>query len=730
VDRDCCVAVPARLTARSVGRAQRRRSDLSVKIQSPRLELPAAAPLGARLDRDGATFALFSSVAEAVELCLFDDSGRETRWSLQQGERYEWAGHLPDAKAGQRYGYRVFGPWEPVDGARCNPAKLLLDPYARAVAGDVHWHPAVYGHMADDPNRRNDEDSAPYVPRSVLVASEFDWGDDRRPARAMADSIFYEVHVKGFTKLHPEVPEKLRGTYAGLAHPAAVAHLKRLGVTAVELLPVHTYVNDAFLVERGLRNYWGYQSIGFFAPHNAHSSAGDAGGQVDEFRRMVRDLHAAGLEVILDVVFNHTAEGSEWGPTLCFRGIDNAAYYRLADDRSHYVDDTGCGNTVDVHQPQALRLVLDSLRYWAEEMRVDGFRFDLAAALGRSTSDFDPHSAFLEAIGQDPTLSQVKLIAEPWDVGWGGYELGQFPAGWSEWNGKYRDTVRDFWRSTGGTLPDFATRISGSRDLFGHGGRRPTASVNVVTVHDGFTLADLVSYDGKHNEANGENNRDGADDNRSWNCGVEGPTDDPAVLELRARQRRNFTATLMLSEGVPLLLGGDEFARSQGGNNNAYCQDDELTWFDWRQVAENSDLVDFTANLCRLREEHPVFRRRQFFTGTHAQGATRDDLDWYRPDGIEMSPADWTAPYARAVMVALSGDTGDPTQSDDPFLILINAWWEPLDFKLPESLRDISWNIEVDTADPSSSGSTVDPAAAVTLTGRSLMLLHGTRQVD
>jgi isoamylase len=730
VDRDCCVAVPARLTARSVGRAQRRRSDLSVKIQSPRLELPAAAPLGARLDRDGATFALFSSVAEAVELCLFDDSGRETRWSLQQGERYEWAGHLPDAKAGQRYGYRVFGPWEPVDGARCNPAKLLLDPYARAVAGDVHWHPAVYGHMADDPNRRNDEDSAPYVPRSVLVASEFDWGDDRRPARAMADSIFYEVHVKGFTKLHPGVPEKLRGTYAGLAHPAAVAHLKRLGVTAVELLPVHTYVNDAFLVERGLRNYWGYQSIGFFAPHNAYSSAGDAGGQVDEFRRMVRDLHAAGLEVILDVVFNHTAEGSEWGPTLCFRGIDNAAYYRLADDRSHYVDDTGCGNTVDVHQPQALRLVLDSLRYWAEEMRVDGFRFDLAAALGRSTSDFDPHSAFLEAIGQDPTLSQVKLIAEPWDVGWGGYELGQFPAGWSEWNGKYRDTVRDFWRSTGGTLPDFATRISGSRDLFGHGGRRPTASVNVVTVHDGFTLADLVSYDGKHNEANGENNRDGADDNRSWNCGVEGPTDDPAVLELRARQRRNFTATLMLSEGVPLLLGGDEFARSQGGNNNAYCQDDELTWFDWRQVAENSDLVDFTANLCRLREEHPVFRRRQFFTGTHAQGATRDDLDWYRPDGIEMSPADWTAPYARAVMVALSGDTGDPTQSDDPFLILINAWWEPLDFKLPESLRDISWNIEVDTADPSSSGSTVDPAAAVTLTGRSLMLLHGTRQVD
>jgi isoamylase len=432
--------------------------------------------------------------------------------------------------------------------------------------------------------------------------------------------------------------------------------------------------------------------------------------------------------VILDVVFNHTAEGGEWGPTLCFRGIDNAAYYRLADDRSRYVDDTGCGNTVDVHQPQALRLVLDSLRYWVEEMHVDGFRFDLAAALGRAAADFDPHSAFLEAIGQDPVLSQVKLIAEPWDIGWGGYDLGQFPAGWSEWNGKYRDTVRDFWRSTGGTLADFATRISGSRDLFGHGGRRPTASVNIVTVHDGFTLADLVSYDGKHNEANGENNRDGTDDNRSWNCGVEGPTDDLIVRELRARQRRNFIATLMLSERVPSLLGGDEFARGQGGNNNAYCQDDELTWFDWSQAAANSDLVDFTASLCRLREEHPVFRRRQFFTGTQAQGATRDDLDWYRPDGIEMSAEDWNAPFARAVAVALSGDTGNPTQRDDPFLILINAWWEPLDFKVPDSLLDITWNVELDTADPAAGGRAVDPAAAVTLTGRSLVLLHGTQR--
>ena len=544
---------------------------------------------------------------------------------------------------------------------------------------------------------------------------------------AMADSIFYEVHVKGFTKLHPDVPEQLRGTYAGLAHPAAVAHLQRLGVTAVELLPVHQFVHDAQLVERGRRNYWGYQSIGYFAPHNEYSAAGDGVGQVDEFRRMVRALHAAGLEVILDVVFNHTAEGSELGPTLCFRGIDNAAYYRLQADRSRYVDDTGCGNTVDLHQPLALRLVMDALRYWVQEMHVDGFRFDLAASLGRASSDFDPFSPFLEAIGQDPLLSQVKLIAEPWDIGWGGYDLGQFPAGWSEWNGKYRDTVRDFWRSTPGTLPDLATRISGSRDLYGHGGRRPTASVNIITVHDGFTLDDLVSYNGKHNEANGENNRDGTDDNHSWNCGVEGPTDDSAVLELRARQRRNLIATLMLSEGVPLLLGGDEFVRSQAGNNNAYCQDNELTWFDWGAVAAQSDLVEFTARLCRIREAHPVFRRRQFFHGTSAPETARDDVDWYRPDGVQMSPQDWNESFARAIAMAISGDTGDPTRRDDPFLVLINAWWEQLDFTVPPLLRDLTWRVEIDTADPAAAGHAVDPSATVPLTSRSLMLLRGTQ---
>ena len=700
---------------------------MALESTSPRVEPAARAALGARHDGAGATFGLFSSVADSVAVCLFDDADRETRFDLEQGDAFVWQGYLPGVAPGQRYGFRVHGPWDPPSGARCNPAKLLLDPHARAVAGEVRWDPAVFGHVSDDPDRADGTDSAPYVPRSVVVAADFDWGDDHRPGYATADSIFYEVHVKGFTRLHPDVPEELRGTFAGLAHPAAVAHLKRLGVTAVELLPVHQFVHDAQLVARGLRNYWGYQSIGYFAPHNEYSSSGDAGGQVDEFRRMVRALHAAGLEVILDVVFNHTAEGDQWGPTLCFRGIDNAAYYRLADDRARYVDDTGCGNTFDLHQPEPLRLVMDALRYWAQEMHVDGFRFDLAAALGRGASDFDPHGTFLEAIGQDPVLADVKLIAEPWDTGWGGYDLGQFPAGWSEWNGKFRDTVRDWWRGAEGTLPDLATRISGSRDLFGHGGRRPTASVNIVTVHDGFTLADLVSFNSKHNEANGEDNHDGTDDNRSWNCGVEGPTDDAAVLALRARQRRNFIATLLLSEGAPLLLGGDEFARTQHGNNNAYCHDDELTWFDWSAVAANADLVEFTARLCGLRERHPVFRRRQFFRGTPAPETGRDDLDWYRPDGQLMTADDWGAPFARSVMIALSGATGDDTRPDDPFLILLNAWWDPLDFTIPEPLRPVAWQVEVDTNASDRAGGTVDPAAPVRLTGRSLLLLRSPR---
>jgi isoamylase len=700
---------------------------VSVKSESGALEIRGTEPLGAHHDGSGASFALFSSLAEAVELCLFDDSGAETRLSLDQGEGFVWQGYLSGVAPGQRYGFRVYGPWDPAAGARCNPAKLLLDPYARAVEGEVRWNPAVFGHASDDPNRADGSDSAPFVPRSLVVAADFDWGADGPPGRAVADSIFYEVHVKGFTELNPDVPEELRGTYAGLAHPAAIRYLQRLGVTAVELLPVHQFVHDEQLVARGLRNYWGYQSIGYFAPHNEYSSSGGSGGQVDEFRRMVRALHAAGLEVIIDVVFNHTAEGSEWGPTLCFRGIDNPAYYRLQEDRSRYVDDTGCGNTVDMHLPQALRVVMDALRYWVQDMHVDGFRFDLAASLGRASSDFDRYSSFLEAVGQDPVLSQVKLIAEPWDIGWGGYDLGQFPAGWSEWNGSYRDTVRDFWRGTAGMLPELATRVSGSSDLYGHGGRRPTASVNIVTVHDGFTLADLVSYDAKHNEANGEDNHDGTDDNRSWNCGAEGSTDDPAIVQLRARQERNFIATLLLSEGVPLLLGGDEFARSQAGNNNAYCQDNELTWFDWAATTKHADLVEFTSRLCRLRQAHAVFRRRQFFRGAPAAESTRDDLDWYRPDGGAMTPQDWGASYARAVTMALSGATGDDQHPDDPFLVLLNAWWEPLDFSVPESLRSLGWQIELDTAEPAAPAHPIDPAVAIPLGGRSLMLLRGTQ---
>jgi glycogen operon protein len=544
--------------------------------------------------------------------------------------------------------------------------------------GAVTWNPAVL-----DP----DADSAPFVPRSVVHDVPFDWGGDAHPDVALADSVIYELHVKGFTKLHPGVPEADRGTFRGLASDAVVEHLTTLGVTAVELLPVHRFVHDRALVARGLRNYWGYQTIGFFAPHDEY-------GTVEDFKAMVRTLHAAGLEVILDVVYNHTAEGGADGPTLCFRGFDDAAYYRL-DANGAYVDDTGCGNTVDTHRTAALRLVMDSLRYWRSELHVDGFRFDLAAALGRGAAGFDPHAAFLEAVGQDPVLDGVKLIAEPWDTGAGGYEVGDFPVGWSEWNGRYRDTVRDFWRGAEGTLPDFATRIAGSWDLYGDDGRRPTASVNLITVHDGFTLADLVAYDGKHNEANGEDNRDGTDDNRSWNCGVEGPTEDPEVLALRARQQRNLLATLLLSQGVPLLLAGDELGHTQGGNNNAYCHDDETSWLAW---PDEAPLVAFVAELIRLRRANPVFRRRQTLA------SAQDDLVWYRPDGGEMTGADWGVAYARSVAVRL-----------EDVLLCFNGWWEPLTFTLPEG----DWEIVLGTAADGVAGA---------LSGRSMMLLRDGRQ--
>ena len=629
--------------------------------------------LGAHCDETGASFAVFSSIADAVEVCVFDPGGNETRHPLELDEGFIWRGHVAGLAPGARYGYRVQGPYDPASGARCNPAKLLLDPYARAISGAVQWNDAVNGD--------NDSDSAPYMPRSVVCRDAFDWSGERRPDTALVDSVIYELHVKGHTMRHPQVPKELRGTYRGLAEPAVTDHLLGLGVTAVELLPVHQFVHDRFLADRGLRNYWGYQSIGYFAPHNEYGSADDGGGQIEDFKAMVFGLHAAGLQVILDVVYNHTAEGGADGPTLCFRGLDNVAYYRLAADRSQYVDDTGTGNTVDSHNPQALRLIMDSLRYWVQEMHVDGFRFDLAATLGRGESDFDTHSAFLEAVGQDPVLANVKLIAEPWDIGYGGYEVGDFPPGWSEWNGRYRDTVRDFWRATESTLGDFATRLTGSADLYAHG-RRPTASINLITVHDGFTMADLVSYDAKHNEANGEDNRDGTDDNRSWNCGVEGPTDDPQINALRARQRRNLLATLMLSEGVPLLLGGDELGRTQNGNNNAYCQDNELNWTDWSLAGTDTDLSPFVAMMAQVRRRSPALARGRF------PGA--GDIVWFAPDGNFMEPADWSEPYARAVGLTTADGRGG---------LLINAWWEPLQFTLPELMREpLPWLV-IDTTD-------------------------------
>ncbi|HEY8318514.1 MAG TPA: glycogen debranching protein GlgX, partial [Amnibacterium sp.] len=568
----------------------------------------SAYPLGATFDGSGTNFALYSGVAEAVELCLFDEDGTETRVLMVDVDAFVWHCYLPGVQPGTRYGYRVHGPWDPANGLRCNPNKLLLDPYAKSTWGAYDWVQAVFGYDFGSPDSRNDADSAAHVMHGVVVNPFFDWTGDARPGTPYRDTIVYEAHVKGMTRLHPDVPAAQRGTYAGLAHPAVLEHLQKLGITAIELMPVHQFVQDSHLTEQGLRNYWGYNTIGFFAPHNEYAAAGQLGEQVQEFKAMVKRFHAAGIEVILDVVYNHTAEGNHLGPTLSMRGIDNAAYYKLQeDDPRFYEDYTGTGNTLNVRQPHALQLLMDSLRYWVLDMHVDGFRFDLAAALAREFYAVDRLSTFFELVQQDPVVSQVKLIAEPWDVGPGGYQVGNFPPQWTEWNGRFRDTVRDFWRGESQALGEFATRMTGSADLYENSGRRPVASVNFVTAHDGFTLRDLLSYDGKHNEANGEGNRDGADDNRSWNCGVEGETDDPAVLELRARQQRNFLATLLLGQGVPMLLHGDELGRTQGGNNNGYAQDSPVTWIDWEHV--DTPLVEFVAAVARLRREHPSLRR-------------------------------------------------------------------------------------------------------------------------
>ncbi|HEX2254867.1 MAG TPA: glycogen debranching protein GlgX [Thermoanaerobaculia bacterium] len=693
-------------------------------------------PLGATFDGSGTNFSLFSEVAERVELCLYDAEGRETRVDLTETTAFCWHGYLPGVVAGQRYGFRVHGPWSPDEGHRCNPAKLLLDPYAKAVEGQVRWDEAVFPYHFDDPEGPlNENDSAPFVPKAVVTATFFDWGADRPPRTPLHESVIYEVHVKGFTRRHPEIPEELRGTYAGLGHPVAVDYLKGLGVTAVELLPVHQFFHRKGLVDAGLSNYWGYDSIAYLAAHNAYSSSGELGQQVAEFKGMVKNLHEAGIEVILDVVYNHTMEGNHLGPMLSFKGIDNAAYYRLVPgDERHYMDYTGTGNSLNMRHPHVLQLIMDSLRYWVTEMHVDGFRFDLAATLARELHEVDRLATFFDVIQQDPVISQVKLIAEPWDVGEGGYQVGNFPTLWSEWNGKYRDTVRDYWRGADQTLAEMAFRLTGSSDLYAHNGRRPMASINFISAHDGFPLADLVSYNEKHNEANGEDNQDGEQHNRSWNHGVEGPTDDPQVLALRRRSQRNLLATLFLSQGVPMLLGGDEIGRSQGGNNNAYCQDNEISWFDWEQHDEA--LLEFTRRLIELRKEHPVFRRRRWFLGRSIRGEVQD-LGWFTPEGEEMAGHDWRKGYAKSLGVYLNGDgiasldERGQQIGDASFYLLMNAHHDELTFRVPER-EDLaaSWTRVLDTSAEEGfvKNGVITRGEPVKVAARSLVLLRGVEE--
>jgi isoamylase len=692
-------------------------------------------PLGATYDGSGTNFALFSEIAESVELCLFDGRGAETRVRLREVDAFVWHAYLPNISPGQRYGFRVAGPYDPATGMRCNPHKLLLDPYAKAVEGEVKWAPAVFPYRFNDPSRRNNADSAKYMPKSVVISPFFDWDNDRPPRTPYNESVIYEAHVKGLTIGHPSIPEEIRGSYAGIAHPAVIDHLKRLGVTALELMPVHQFIQDEHLVKRQLRNYWGYNTIGFFAPNNAYSASGQQGQQVQEFKTMVKALHEAGIEVILDVVYNHTAEGNHMGPMLSMRGIDNPAYYRLVEDKpEYYMDYTGTGNSLNVRHPHSLQLILDSLRYWVTEMHVDGFRFDLASTLAREFYDVDRLSVFFDLVQQDPIVSRVKLIAEPWDVGEGGYQVGNFPALWTEWNGKYRDTVRDFWRGEGSTVAEFASRLTGSSDLYENNGRKPYASINFVTAHDGFTLHDLVSYNDKHNEANGEDSRDGESTNRSWNCGVEGPTDDLDIVALREQQKRNFLTTMLLSQGVPMIVAGDEMGRTQGGNNNAYCQDNEISWVDWKDVKENSILLDFTRRLAALRAKHPVFHRRRYFQGRTFRGSGGlDDIVWLNPAGEVMSQEDWDNGWARSLGVFLNGNAiPDPDArgnrvTDDSFLLLFNAHYEPVEYTLPEAEYGEAWEVSVNTAAPLASAvddSYLKAGAVIAVESRSILVLR------
>jgi glycogen operon protein len=681
---------------------------------------------------------LYSENATSVELCLFDKDDQETRLELTEVSNFVWHGYLPGIGPGQRYGYRVHGPYAPEEGHRFNANKLLIDPYGKAIDGEVGNGPELFGYSWDAPEEDlsfSELDDAHLMPKSVVVDESYDWGNDQLLRTPWHETVIYETHVKGFTKLHPDIPEELRGTYAGMAHPAAIEHLQRLGITAVELMPIHHYLSlPGHLVDKGLKNYWGYDSINYFAPFSGYSASGTLGQQVNEFKEMVKALHNAGIEVILDVVYNHTGEGNHKGPTLSLRGIDNATYYRLVEgNERYYMDYTGCGNSLNVRHAQVLKLIMDSLRYWVTHMHVDGFRFDLASALARELYEVDSLAAFFDIIHQDPTLAGVKLIAEPWDIGEGGYQVGNFPVLWSEWNGKYRDTLRDFWRGQESGLGEFAYRFTGSPDLyFQMNGRRPNASINFITAHDGFTLNDLVSYNEKHNEANGENSQDGESHNRSWNCGVEGETDDPEVLQLREKQRRNMLATLILSQGIPMLLGGDEMGRTQKGNNNGYCQDSEISWFDWDLVEGNEDLLNFTRELIYFRRQHPVFRRRKWFQGQSIRGKGISDIAWFNPDGSEMTDEEWDIGYAKSIGVFLDGgqipSPGPQGQriSDDSFILFFNAHYDTMEFALPEALSTKEWSVVIDTKEPRfvTEEKIYTGSQAVLVTGRSLVVLR------
>ena len=697
-------------------------------------------PLGASYDGAGVNFALYSQVAQKVELCLFDEHDAETRIEMTEQNSYVWHNYIPGLQPGQRYGYRVYGPYDPMHGLRCNPNKLLLDPYAKAIEGNIDGDESLFSYWfksPDDTSAMNDLDSAAHTMKSAVINPYFDWGNDQHPYILYHDSVIYEAHVRGMTNLNMDVPPDIRGTYAGLAYPSVIEYLKKLGVTAIELMPIHQFVNDSFLQEKGLSNYWGYNTIGFFAPHNAYSSSGERGEQVNEFKSMVKAYHHAGMEVILDVVYNHTAEGNHMGPTLSFKGIDNASYYRLVEgDQQHYFDTTGTGNSLLMRSPHALQLITDSLRYWVTEMHVDGFRFDLAATLARQFQEVDKLSAFFDIVEQDPIISRVKLIAEPWDLGSGGYQVGGFPSSWSEWNGRYRDTVRDFWRSQPSTLPEFASRLMGSSDLYQVNGRRPVASVNFITAHDGFTMNDLVSYNEKHNEANGEGNRDGESNNRSWNCGVEGPTNIPDVNDLRQRQMRNMFATLLFSQGIPMICGGDEVARTQQGNNNAYCQDNEISWTNWHLDKGRKELLAFVSKLIHLRLDHPVLHRRRFFTGREPGDDSNmiPQVEWFDHTGSIMDMDDWQNTHAFSMMIYLNGsdipevDWYGNRMVDNDFILIFNAHYEPIMFTLPDERYGRKWQLVVDTHNPNEPALSYEAGFMITAQSRSFLMLMSAKK--